>query len=209
MAVEKALSWAYTEEFPAEAEPARAARERASELGIPTITPATGAVLRAIAALTDARAVVEIGTGAGTSGLWLLQGMSPDGVLTSIDVEPEFQRAARTAFAEAGIRAARTRLIAGRALDVVPRLADGAYDIVFVDCGATSPEIAPECWRLLRPGGVLVVGDALSAGRVADPARRDEATVAMRELVRSFAKNEDAIANLLPTGDGILVAIKR
>jgi len=209
MAVEKALSWAYTEEYPAESALAAAARERASELGVETVSPATGAVLRAIAAMTDARAVVEIGTGAGTSGLWLLEGMSPDGVLTSIDVEPEFQRAARVAFTEAGIRPARTRLIAGRALDVVPRLADGAYDVVFVDCGAASPEIAPECWRLLRPGGVLVVGDALSGGRVADPARRDEATVAMRELVKSFAANEEALANLLPSGDGILVAIKR
>jgi len=85
-----------------------------------------GAALRFLAATLQARAVVEVGTGAGVSGLCLLAGMAPDGVLTSIDIEPEHQRAARRAFTEAGTTAGRMRLIMGQALDVLPRLTDAA-----------------------------------------------------------------------------------
>ena len=63
-----------------------------------------GAALRVLAASGGARSVVEVGTGAGVSGLYLLRGMPADGVLTTIDVEAENQRAAREAFAEDGIR---------------------------------------------------------------------------------------------------------
>ena len=58
-----------------------------------------------LAKLSGAKAVVEVGTGAGVSGLWLLSGMRDDGVLTTIDVEPEHQRLAKQAFTEAGHRA--------------------------------------------------------------------------------------------------------
>ena len=72
-----------------------AARERAVDIGAGAVTPAVGALLCVLAKLTDARAVVEVGTGAGVSGLWLLSGMREDGVLTTIDVEPEHQRIAK------------------------------------------------------------------------------------------------------------------
>ena len=66
-----------------------AARTRAAELGTNPVSPSVGALLALLARATDARAVVEIGTGTGVSGLWLLNGMAPDGVLTTIDPEPE------------------------------------------------------------------------------------------------------------------------
>src|SRR5690348_17712243 len=59
--------------------------------------------------------------------------MRSDGVLTSVDIEAEHQRLARETFAEAGIASQRTRTIAGAALDVLPRLTDGHYDLVFCD----------------------------------------------------------------------------
>jgi predicted O-methyltransferase YrrM len=89
----------------------------------------TGAALRFLAAAIDARAVVEVGTGAGTSGIWLLRGMRPDGVLTTVDIEREHQRLAKQAYAAAGIPPNRYRLINGQAGDVLPRLTDGAYDL--------------------------------------------------------------------------------
>ena len=88
-----------------------AARERAEELGAGAVTPAVGALLSVLARLTGGRAVVEVGTGSGVSGLWLLSGMSDDGVLTTIDVEPEHQRIAKQGFNEAGVGPGRTRLI--------------------------------------------------------------------------------------------------
>ena len=135
--------------------------------------------------MLDARAVVEIGTGTGVSGLWLLRGMRADGVLTTVDIEAEHQRLARETFTEAGIAAQRARTIAGAALDVLPRLTDGHYDLVF--CDGDKREYAAylkEALRLLRPGGVVAFDNALWHDRVADPAQRDEETVAIRELGR-------------------------
>ena len=110
-----------------------AARERAVDIGAGAVTPAVGALLCVLAKLTGAKAVVEVGTGAGVSGLWLLSGMREDGVLTTIDVEPEHQRLAKQAFTEAGVGPSRTRLISGRAQEVLTRLADESYDLVFID----------------------------------------------------------------------------
>ena len=83
--------------------------------------------------VAGARAVLEVGTGAGVSGLCLLDGMARDGVLTTIDVESELLGYARRNFAAAGLSSHRTRLIAGRALDVLPRMAARGYDMVVLD----------------------------------------------------------------------------
>ena len=186
------------------------ARSLAEEVGLVPVRPGAGAALRVLAAAGGARAVVEIGTGTGVSGLWLLAGMRPDGVLTTIDVEAEHQRMARRIFVEAGYPASRTRIITGRALDVLPRLSDGAYDLIFVD-GDREDHAAclGPALRLLRPGGVLALGGALAAGRIADPAARDPGTVALRELTRAVREAEEWIPALLPAGDGLLVAVKR
>ncbi|WP_448074057.1 O-methyltransferase [Georgenia yuyongxinii] len=210
MVADKALSWAYTEEFVPEDDPTAEARLRAEELGVVPVPAGTGAALRVLAAACRAHSVAEVGTGTGVSALWLLGGMAPDGVLTTIDVEPEHQRAARQAFTAAGIKPARTRLIAGRALDVLPRLADRAYDLVLVDGDPTeAADDVDQAVRLLRPGGILAVNAALWRDRVADPARRDDTTVAVRELGRRVRADERLVSALLPCGDGLLVAVRR
>jgi predicted O-methyltransferase YrrM len=118
-------------------------------------------VLRFLALAIGARSVVEIGTGCGSSGIWLLRGMRLGGVLTSVDTEPEYHRVARRAFGQAGFAANQARLIVGRALDVLPRLSDGAYDMVFADADQGSyPEYLTAGLRLLRSGGVIVFDDA-------------------------------------------------
>lgn len=188
----------------------RATRSQAHEVGVAAVSPGVGAVLRLLAAAGSAKAVAEIGTGAGVSGLWLLAGMRSDGVLTTIDSETEHQRIARRQFAEAGYASSRTRLISGQALDVLPRLADSAYDLVFVDSEpAEFMSCAVEAARLLRPGGVLVVNGALAEGRIGDPAARDPRTVAIREVVRALREGDEWLPALLPTGDGLLCAVRR
>lgn len=205
----KQASWSYAEEFVTEDEVLAAARGRAAEVGVVPIGSGGGSALRFLASVLEARAVVEIGTGTGVSGLWLLRGMRGDGVLTTVDIETEHQRLARQSFTEAGVASQRVRTISGAALDVLPRLTDGHYDLVF--CDGDKREYSAylaEALRLLRPGGVVAFDNALWHDRVADPAQRDEETVAIRELGRTVAEHDDLVSLLLPVGDGLLVAKK-
>ena len=153
---------------------------------------------------------LEVGTGAGSSGLWLLQGMARDGILTTIDNDPEHQRAAREAYAAAGIPPQRTRVISGEAAAVLGRLTDGAYDLVLVDADKDGyPVYAEAALRLLRPGGLLVLDNMLWHDRVADPAARDETTTVLRDLGKSLREEDGLVPALLPVGDGLFVAVKR
>ncbi|MDQ3989402.1 MAG: O-methyltransferase [Actinomycetota bacterium] len=200
----------YVEGFVTEDEALSAARERGNELGCVPVGPGGGAALRFLACTLSARAVVEVGTGAGASGLWLLRGMASDGVLTSIDVEPEYQRAARTAFTEAGFPPARYRLIMGQALEVLPRLTDCAYDMVFVDAPKPEyPRYLEAGVNLLRPGGIIAFDNVLWGGQVTDPAQRDPATAALREVMNIARDDKSLVPLLLPLGDGLLVALRR
>jgi predicted O-methyltransferase YrrM len=160
-----------------------AARSRAAEFGCTPLTAAAGAALRFLAATVRARAVVEI------------------------DIEPEYHRAARKTFLEAGYPPGRTRLIMGRALDVLPRLTHGGYDLVFVDAARIE---YPSCYEkgvaLLRPGGVLAFHNVLGGSRVADPSRRDPETLALREVARAIREDERLVPAMLPVGAGLLVA---
>lgn len=186
-----------------------AARERAGDLGVDSVPPSVGTTLCMFARMLDARTVVEIGTGAGVSGLWLLRGMRADGVLTTIDTEPECQRAAKQAFTAAGVASSRTRLINGRALEVLPRLADASYDLVFIDTAGTDHlTFLAEGVRLLRPGGVIVLNGVLEGGGLPDAGRRDPAAVAARDTVRAVAEDPALIPVLLPVGAGLVCAAK-
>ena len=205
----KSASWTHSEQYVAEDAILASARARAEEVGVVPIGPGAGAALRFLAAVLDARAVVEIGTGTGVSGLWMLRGMRADGVLTSVDTEAEHQRLAKETFREAGIPSQRARLIPGAALEVLPRLTDGHYDLVFADGDKQEyPEYLSEALRLLRPGGVVAFDNALWHDRVADPAQRDPDTVAIRELGRIIADDDTLVPVLLPVGDGLLLAKK-
>lgn len=210
MSAQKLATWAYSEEFIAETEVIEAARARGVELGCVPVMPAVGAALRLLAAAVNAKAVVEVGTGAGVSGLWLLSGMPPDGILTTIDVEAEHQRAAKQAYAAAGVAPQRTRAITGRALDVLPRLTDAAYDMVLIDGDKTEyPQYVEQALRLLRSGGVLALDNMLWHDLVADPATRDETTTMLRDLGKALRDNDSLLPALLPVGDGVLAAVKR
>lgn len=201
--------FAHAEESISEDALLAAARERAMDIGAGAVTPAVGALLSLLTKLSGGKAVAEVGTGAGVSGLWLLSGMSDDGVLTTIDIEPEYLRLAKQAFTEAGIGPSRSRLIGGRAQEVLTRLADESYDLVFIDADPIDqPDYVVEGVRLLRPGGVIVVHRAALGGRAGDPAARDAEVVAVREAARLIAEEERLTPALIPLGDGILAAVR-
>lgn len=199
---------AWIADFQPEDAPLLAARQRAAEIGVGAVDPSTGAALRLLAATVGAKAVVELGTGAGVSTLWLLRGMRPEGVLTSVDTDSEHQRLAKLSLGEAGTPSGRARLIAGRALEVLPRLSEGAYDLVFCDAArAEAVDYLGAALTLLRPGGVVVFAGALAGGRVAAPSARDADTVTARELARVIRDEPRLVPALLPVGTGLLAAV--
>jgi predicted O-methyltransferase YrrM len=202
---------AYADRFATETPALAAARARAGRLGgPPPVEPAVGATLAVLAASGGARAVVSIGSGGGVVGLWLLEGMRPDGLLTALDGDPEQLRAARRAFTEAGHPAGRTRMIFGTPAEVLPRLSPGAYDMVV--CAGAPTEYAAHLDALLdlvRVGGTVACHGLLEGDRIADRSARDEQTVTWRELSRSIREHEDLTSAVLPIGAGLLVATRR
>ena len=203
-------SWVYAEDFAAEGDAATQARVEAEPLGVEPLSRGTVSALTFLARAVQARAVVEIGTGTGQSGLALFAGMQPDGILTSVDLEADHQRQARKAFGSLGIASQRFRLIAGDALTVLPKLSDGAYDLVLV-AGDTLEyaDYVQQGLRLLRHGGLLVMTHVLWHGRVADASDDDDETLSVRSALDAVTENEDLVATLLPVGDGLLAAVKR
>lgn len=174
------------------------------------MSPGTGAALRMLAATADAKAVAEIGTGTGVSGIHLLHGMRPDGVLTTVDPEPDRQQFAREAFRAAGFAGNRARFIPGRALDVLPRLADGGYDLVFCDGDRLeSLDYLAESLRLLRPGGLVCFEGVFADGRTVDSGPQPVEILALRDLLRTVRESPELVTSLLPVGDGLLCAVKR
>lgn len=205
---DKELSWKFAEDFVVESPAILTARQHSLELGIDPVTAATGAQLAVLSAASSTHSILEIGTGAGVSGLWLLTG-APDAVLTSIDIELEHQQVARTAFAADGVPANRIRLITGRAAEVLPRMNDGAYDLVFVDAdeGAVL-DYVEHALRIVRRGGLVLVAHALWRGRVADPARRDDTAEDFRALLTTIAESTAVISAVSTAGDGLLQLVK-
>jgi len=204
-----AATLAFAEAFVAESDGAEAARRRADDLGVECISTGVATTLTLLAKVVNARAVAEIGTGTGVSALALLAGMAPDGVLTSIDAEAEHQLAAREVLTAEGVPSRRVRLIAGQALSVLPKLTDGAYDLVYIDGDPLEyVEYVAQAQGLLRPGGVLVLHHALWQDLVADERNEDDEPLIIREALEAVLADESFTPALLPIGDGLLVAVR-
>lgn len=195
------------DEFLSEDAVLRGARALAGDMGVTVPSSAAGATLRFLTAVLDAHSVIEVGSNTGVSGVWLVRGMRPDGVLTSVDADPEHQRAAKQTYATAGLPTNRTRLIAGHAADVLPRLTDGGYDLMW--CGGDPVDYSEhfrEAHRLLRIGGIVAFGEGL---RAMDAEARDPRSRAVRDIARALRESEEFAAVLLPVGSGILAGTRR
>jgi len=194
----------FVEEVTIEPDAIARAREAALELGAEPISAAVGVQCATIAAVGRALNIVEIGTGGGVSGLWLLRG-APQATLTTIDVEPEHLAAARLAFAQAKVPPARARFITGRAAEVLPRMNEASYDIVLVDAEPEGViEYVEHGLRLVRPGGTVLIPRVLAGGAVADPVKRDQVTTAYRSLIQEVAQSPAVLGALNTAREGLL-----
>ena len=206
--IDKISSWRFAEDYVIEPQHIAAARHHAEQLGVESVTQATGNQLALLAAISKAKNIVEAGTGAGVSSLWLLSA-SKDSVLTTIDNEPEYQNVARKNFLASEIPAARIRVITGKAKAVMGNMADGAYDLVFLDIDPLDlEELLPTAVSLLKPGGTLLIAHALWRDRVPNPTLRDDETSALRASLRNFGDGDGFIASVSLIGDGLLMVAK-
>jgi len=200
---------AFANSFIPETEIMQRARQRGAEIGTYETTQSVGSMLRYLTNLIGASSIVEVGTGSGVSGLWIIPAMIEKGLFTSIDDEVENARLAKQAFEEATIPTSRYRLITGNSTEIVGKLADSLYDIFILRKSRDIFENVESAHRSLRPGGVLVIDRALMGGKVADPTQRDEETIAFRDAIKLIREaRERWLPMLLPVGDGVLVATK-
>lgn len=184
------------------------ARKNGEEVGVIDPTAAVGNFLKFATELTGAKSVVEIGTNSGVGSLWVLQALANDGVLTTIDAEREHSKIARTVFEEADIPATKYRIITGNLIDVVGKLADNSYELIITRDAMDLFEVVQESFRLLKSGGLLIIDQALSGGKVADSTQRDPESIARRDAIKVIKEDSRWSSSLIPIGAGILLAHK-
>ena len=184
------------------------ARLNGQEVGAVDSTVAVGNFLKFIAQFSNAKSVVEIGTGSGVGALWLLQGMPADGVLTTIDSEREHSKITRNIFEEADIAVTKYRVITGKLIEVVGKLADNAYELVVIRPALDLFDMVAESYRLLKPNGLLIIDQVLSGGKVADSTQRDPESISRRDVIKVIKEDERWLATVIPIGAGLLVANK-
>lgn len=190
-----------------EDETLRAARARSEEADVPAVSPETGALLRWLVRVSSAQTIAEVGSAGGYSGLWLLGGAGPKAILTTIEAEPNARQLAQRAFGEGGVTD-RVRSIQGSALQVLPKLADASYDLMFLHAEkAEFPDYLEHARRLLRPGGLVIADDVLWAGKVADEAATDEDSVGLRRFNQAVADDAELHQHMSVVGDGVLAAV--
>lgn len=188
------------------------AREDAAEFGLPAPDEMTGQLLTTLAATTNGNGstgAIAITPAAGLVSLYILNGLADNTTLTCIDPESEHQRQAKALFREAGYSPSRVRFLLSRPLDVMSRLANDSYQLVF---GQVSPmdlkALVDAAWPLLRRGGALVLADALLDGTIADQTRKDRDTQAARDADEYIRSIEGAHVARLPLGAGLTVVTK-
>ena len=200
----------YVEELFAVEDPVLArVRARHAERELPPIhiSPDEGKLLHVLVRLVGARRVLEIGSLAGYSGIWLARALPPGGLLTTIEVDAHHARLARQAYAEAGV-SDRVRLIEGDARRILPTL-EGGFDVVFVDADKEPlPKYFEWSVQLLRSGGMLLCDNAFLHGTVVDAQNTSPATEGVRAFNRLAASDPRVVSAVVPLRDGIVVAVK-
>jgi predicted O-methyltransferase YrrM len=183
---------------------------RADERGFPIVGRTVGVMLEVLARSVVARRVMELGSGFGYSAYWHARAVGPEGEVHLTDGDPENEVKAADYLKRAGL-ADRVRFHVGDAVEELGRL-DGEFDVIFNDIDKDG---YPDAWRAaserIRDGGLYVCDNVLWYGRVAaeDPDdARPHYTEAVLEHNRLIAEDERYLSTIVPTRDGVMVAVR-
>ena len=168
-------------------DPALSAALKASDAaGLPQIAVSfqQGKFLSLLAGAIQARRILEIGTLGGFSTIWLARGAGPQGRVVTLEYEPKHAEVARANLERAGV-GDRVEIKVGAALDTLPTVTDGPFDLVFIDADKDN-YVAYLEWaiRLARPGAVIVADNVIREGRVLTATSEDAAASAVRETLQ-------------------------
>ena len=181
--------------------------ETPARLGFPPIQvgPGEGKFLGSLLRLVHAERVVEVGTLAAYSAIWMARALPPGGRLWTVECDVDHANAARANFVEAGL-ADKVGIMEGRALDVLPTLDRlGPFDAVFIDADKENyPAYGSWAARNLRPGGLLLADNAFYFGRLLD---EDPGAAAVRRFHEETLDAFDTV--VIPTPDGLLLGIRK
>jgi predicted O-methyltransferase YrrM len=174
------------------------------------IAPEQGAFMGMIAALMDAREILEIGTFTGYSSLAML--LAGEARITCVDVSEEFTSIAQQHWRKAGVEARVTLRLDGGHAAIAHLLAQGragTFDLCFIDADKTGYDAYYEgALKLLRKGGLIMIDNVLWGGDVADPAKTDADTQALRTLNAKIKSDDRVAIAMVPIGDGLTLARK-
>jgi predicted O-methyltransferase YrrM len=148
-----------------------AALEASNAAGLPQIAVSTqqGKFLSLLAGAIKARTILEIGTLGGFSTIWLARAVGPDGRVITLEYEPTHAQIARANIERAGL-GERVTVVVGPALETLPTVTDGPFDLVFIDADKENNARYLE-WalRLTHPGSVIVVDNVIREGAILSP----------------------------------------
>jgi caffeoyl-CoA O-methyltransferase len=188
-----------------------ALREEADRTGLPpiSISPDEGRLLQVLLTAIGARRVLEVGTLGGYSAIWMARALPRGGSLVSIEVDTKHADFARRHIQRADL-SDRVEIRVGRALDLLPALDGDRFDAMFIDADKEPmPKYFEWGLRLVRPGGLIIADNALWGGRVYDETVSDPQTEAVREFNQRVAGDPRVSGIIVPTHDGVAVAVVR
>ena len=189
----------------------RAIRARAAEAELPRIQlpPATARAVQILLRATGARRVLEIGTLAGYSAVWIARGLPADGKLVTLEIDPNRAAVARESVADGGV-GDRVEVRLGDALALMAAMdPQPPFDAVFLDADKERyVDYLEQAARLLRPGGLLIADNALWRGEVLDPDGFGGLAADIHRFNERVAADAGFEATILPVGDGLMVAVR-
>jgi caffeoyl-CoA O-methyltransferase len=197
--------------FSAEDELLASLRADAERSGLPSIAISAdeGRLLQVLLTAIGARRVLEVGTLGGYSAICMARALPNDGRILSIEIEEKHAQFARRYIERANL-SERVEVQVGRALDVLPALDGQRFDAMFLDADKEPmPTYFDWAVRLVRPGGLIIGDNALLHGNVFDASADDARTRAVREFNRRMATDPRVLGILVPTHDGVAVAVVR